>query len=134
MRSLGVTHLLTLAGFVVLVLDSRRLNPLTRLQGRGRRMFTPGHGIPAGANPDQVGLPLRQIQMRVHVDWQDGGIGWEGPEILPADEPGLVVIEDDQTPLCAMEQTPALPVLWRPFPALPAAGATGDWLAESKVA
>jgi hypothetical protein len=132
MRSLDVTHLLMLVAFVALVLDSRRLNPLARLNGRGRRVFTSGHGIPAGANPEQVGLPLRQIQMRVHVDWQDGGIGWEGPEILPLDEPDVVLVEDDPTP--PPEHTPALPVLWKPFPALPAAGATGDWLAESKVA
>jgi hypothetical protein len=86
MRSFGVTHFLVLALFVVLVLDSRRLNALARLTGRGRRGFTRGWGISAGANPDQVGLPLRQIQMRAHRDWQDGGIGRKGPEILPVDE------------------------------------------------
>jgi hypothetical protein len=123
MRSLGVTHLFMLAAFVVLVFDSRRLNALTRLTGRERRLFTRGRGIPAGANPDQVGLPLRQIQMRTNVDWQDGGIGWEGPEIPP-------VVEPDPP----AEEPRALPVLWKPFPALPAAGSTGDWLAPSKVA
>ncbi|MGH9008321.1 MAG: hypothetical protein ACRDYF_00565, partial [Acidimicrobiia bacterium] len=84
MRSLGAAHLIMLLVFVVLVLDSRRLHALARSTGRARRDSQ--SGIPAGANPDQVGLPLRQIQMRIHVDWQDGGIGWEGPEVLPADE------------------------------------------------
>jgi hypothetical protein len=125
MRSLGAAHLLVLVGFVVLVLDSRRLHALARSNGRGRRDSISGHGLPAGANPDQVGLPLRQIQMRIHVDWQDGGIGWEGPEILPVDEPDGAPVDTDTTP--DDEPNPARPVLWKPFPALPAAGAAGDW-------
>jgi hypothetical protein len=68
MRSFGVTQFLVLALFVVLLLDSRRLNVVSRLTGRGRRGFTSGRGIPPGANPDQVGLTLRQIQMRPHRD------------------------------------------------------------------
>jgi hypothetical protein len=71
MRSFGVTQFLVLALFVVLALDSRRLNALSRLTGRGRRGFTSGRGIPPGANPDQVGLTLRQIQMRAHRDRPD---------------------------------------------------------------
>jgi hypothetical protein len=85
MPSLGVTHLLVLVVLVVLVFDSRRLHGLTRSMVRSRHGFRPERGIPPGANPDQVGLPLRQIQMRKHVDWQDGGIGWGGPEVLPVD-------------------------------------------------
>lgn len=84
MQGLGAIPLVMLLVLVVLALDSRRLHALARSKVRDRRE-TQG-GIPAGANPDQVGLPLRQIQMRIHVDWEDGGIGWEGPEILPADE------------------------------------------------
>jgi hypothetical protein len=57
--------------FVALVLDSRRLRDLVRSKGWPRRDARPG--IPAGANPDQVGLTLRQIQMRIPVDRQDGG-------------------------------------------------------------
>jgi hypothetical protein len=125
MRSLGFTHLLLLGAFVVLVFDSRRLHTLARWTGRGRQLFTSGRGIPAGANPDQVGLPLRQIQMRANVDWQDGGVGWEGPEILPPYEP---------EPEPPVGESRSLPVLWKPFPALPAAGSTGDWLVPSKVA
>ncbi len=74
----GAAQLIMLLVVVVLVLDSRRLRALTR---RARR-----DSIPAGGNPDRVGLTIRQIQMRTHVDWEDGGAGWEGPEILPADE------------------------------------------------
>ena len=44
--------------------------------------------------------------MRIHVDWEDGGIGWDGPEILP----------DDGPPIEA-EPNRLLPVLWEPFPA-----------------
>ncbi len=80
MRSLGATHLIMLLVFVVLVLDSRRLRDLARRRRESRL------GIPAGGNPDRVGLTLRQIQMRTHVDWQDGGAGREAPEVLPADE------------------------------------------------
>ena len=58
--------------------------------------------------------------MRNHVDWQDGGRRWEGPEILPADEP-------DVAPSQESEPSPLLPVLWAPFPALPAAPAVTDW-------
>ncbi|MCA1843841.1 MAG: hypothetical protein LC792_11785 [Actinobacteria bacterium] len=63
MQSLGITHFLVLAALVALVLDSRRLNGLARWR-RGRRPFTSGRGIPAGGDPDRVGLTLRQIQMR----------------------------------------------------------------------
>ena len=78
---LGAAQLIMLLVVVVLVLDSRRLRALTRRARRDSQI-----GIPAGGNPDRVGLTLREIQMRTHVDWQDGGIGWEGPEVLPADE------------------------------------------------
>ena len=87
MQSLGAAHLLVIVVLVVLALDSRRLRALARSGGRSRREPDSGRGIPPGANPDRVGLPLVQIQMRHHVDWQDGGIGWEGPEILPSDGP-----------------------------------------------
>jgi len=155
MRSLGAPHLLMLLVLVLLALDSRRLHTLARSStGRGRRDPGRDQGIPAGANPDQVGLPLRQIQMRHHVDWQDGGAGWEGPEILPGDGtdalsdsiecdgsgggPAAAALDGpagdrDQAPEAAQHPAleaaarPALPVLWQPFPALPAAGASGDW-------
>jgi hypothetical protein len=113
MRSLGASHLLMLLAFVVLVLDSRRFRTLARLTGRGRRPSA-ARAIPPGENPDQVGLPLRQIQMRSNVDWEDGGAGWEGPEILPD-------VEDD--PDEAEEEPPSfLPVLWKPVPELLVAG------------
>ena len=129
MQSLGTADLLMLLVFVVLVLDSRRLHALARSAGRGRR-GTSGHGIPAGANPDQVGLPLRQIQMRNHVDWQDGGLGWDGPEILPVDEAdeAPAVDEADDADIMEPKPSPALPVLWKPFPALPPAVAAENWL------
>lgn len=141
MRSLGAPHLLMLLVLVLLALDSRRLHTLARSStGRGRRDPARDQGIPAGANPDQVGLPLRQIQMRHHVDWEDGGAGWEGPEILPADGADEVTDsiegdggDDESRPAPdadtapEAEQRPALPVLWKPFPALPAAGASGVW-------
>ena len=115
MRSLGSTHLLMLAAFVVLVLDSRRFHALARLTGRSRRdPRRAARGIPAGAHPDQVGLPLRQIQMRTNVDWQDGGIGWDGPEILPAEEPADDPADAPEEP----EPNRFLPILWKPFPAL----------------
>ena len=69
MRSLGAV--LLLLAFVVLVLDSRRLRALVRSKGWPRRDSQAG--IPAGDNPDRVGLTLRQIQMRIPVDRQDGG-------------------------------------------------------------
>ena len=59
-------------------------------------------------NPDQVGLPLRQIQLRHHVDWRDGRMGWAGPEILPVDAPDDAPVSDT-TPQA--EPSPALPVL-----------------------
>jgi hypothetical protein len=117
--------LVAFLAFVALLLDSRRLHALARSAGRGRRRAIRGGGIPAGANPDQVGLPLRQIQMRIHVDWQDGGIGWEGPEILEVNEPEDAPVEAD--PTANVGRSPLLPVLWKPFPALPAAGLSGDW-------
>ena len=48
-----------------------RLRAWVRSIGGARRKS--GTGIPAGANPDQVGLTLRHIQMRIPVDRQDGG-------------------------------------------------------------
>ena len=132
MRSLGTADLLVLLVFVVLVFDSRRFHALARSAGRGRRDCIRGHELPAGANAEQVGLSLRQIQMRRHVDWQDGGIGWDGPEILPVDEPDDGPVEEfDGAPVDAatseVERNRVLPVLWKPFPALPAAGAAGVW-------
>lgn len=117
MRSFGAADLLVALVLIVLLFDSRRLHALARTAGRGRP--DSAAGIPAGAHPDRVGLTLRHIQMRHHVDWQDGGIGWEGPEILPPDE------SEEPEP----EPSPApLPVLWQPFAALPPAGACGSWL------
>jgi hypothetical protein len=112
MHSLGGMHLLVLLVFVVLVLDSRRVRALVGSAGRDRRDSGSGQGMPAGVDGDRVGLPLGQIQMRIHVDWEDGGIGWEGPEILPVDEPPA---EADAA--AGAEPNPALPVLWKPFPA-----------------
>jgi hypothetical protein len=134
MRSLGAAHLLTLGLFVVLVLDSRRLHALARFTGR-RRDPLPRQGIPGGANAERVGIPLGLIQMRINVDWQDGGLGWEGPEILEVDEYEDQDDDDDEDedgPAGDDTAAPAgpslfLPVLWKPFPALPAAGATGEW-------
>jgi hypothetical protein len=118
MRRVGPADLLVLLGFVALLLDSRRFLSLARWRGGGRRRPGDGGGMPAGARPDQIGLPLGQIQMRHHVDWQDGGIGWDGPEILPGDD------EADAFPVTVAEPEPMsfLPVLWKPFPALPPAG------------
>jgi hypothetical protein len=126
MESLGAAHLLVLVVLVVLVLDSRWLHALARSAGRGRRDTVSGHGIPPGANPDRVGLTLGQIQMRHHVDWLDGGIGWDGPEILPVDEPDVAPfgecdgapLDDDSPP---EPQPNRLPVLWQPYPVLAAA-------------
>jgi hypothetical protein len=84
MQSLGAVPLVMLLVLVVLALDSRRLHALARSKVRARREMK--GSIPAGSNPDRVGLTLRQIQMRTHVDWEDGGGGWDGPEVLPADE------------------------------------------------
>ena len=111
MHSLGGIHLFVLALFVVLVLDSRRLRAVVGSAGRGQRAAGGGPGIPSGVDGDRVGLPLGQIQMRIHVDWEDGGIGWDGPEILPADEPAVAEVAP------AVEPNRALPVLWQPFPA-----------------
>ena len=72
MRSLGVTQLLVLILVLGVVIDLRRFNARPRVTGRRRRGFTSGRGIPAGADPDQVGLPLRQIQMRTHSRRRDG--------------------------------------------------------------
>lgn len=143
MPSFGAAELLVLFVFVVLVLDSRRLHTLARSGGRSRPVVTAG--IPAGAHPDRVGLTLRDIQMRHHVDWEDGGIGWDGPEILPADdeaddEADDMLLEVDAAPEAESDPEPdrdpeparaLLPVLWKPFPALPAAGAAGDWAQPS---
>ena len=127
MHSFGVTEVLVLLVFVLLILDSRRLHALAT--GRSRREQP--DGIPAGGNPDQVGLILRDIQMRRHVDWEDGALGWEGlPEILPVEEhDDLLLVEesddlfaDDSDDEPVSEPNRALPVLWKPFPAiLPAA-------------
>jgi hypothetical protein len=133
MQNLGAGHLLVLVIFVALVLDSRRLHALARSATRGRRDSIGGQGIPPGANPDRVGLGLGQIQMRHHVDWLDGGTGWEGPEILPVDEPEVAPIGEsdggpaDGGPSPEPQPSRALPLLWEPFPALAAAGADGDW-------
>ena len=116
MRSLGVIDLLVFAMFVALVLDSRRLNELARSTGRGRRLFTSERGIPAGANPDQVGITLRQVQMRTNRDWEDGGFGWEGPEILPVEESDAIRVDAPTEPPADPDRF--LRVLWRPFPAL----------------
>jgi hypothetical protein len=78
MQSLGAADLLVLVVFVALVLDSRRLRALARSAVGGRRDSSADRGIPPGANPDQAGLPLRQIQMRLQIDWEDGGAGWDG--------------------------------------------------------
>src|SRR5438874_4081864 len=67
MQRLGTPDLLVLFMFVALVLDSRRFHAFLRSADRGRRRSTTGGGIPAGADPTRVGLPLRQIQMRNHV-------------------------------------------------------------------
>ncbi|HYH52179.1 MAG TPA: hypothetical protein VEG38_21765 [Acidimicrobiia bacterium] len=124
MPSFGAADLLVLLVFVVLVLDSRRLHALARSSGRGRPDLTVG--IPAGAHPDRAGLTLRHIQMRHHVDWEDGGIGWDGPEILPFDE------REECEAFAEPEASPdLLPVLWKPFPALLPAGATGAWIQPS---
>lgn len=113
MPSLGGAHLLVVVMLVVLVFDSRRLHGLARTV-RGSDL---DRGIPPGDNPDRVGLTLRQIQMRQHVDWQDGGIGWGGPEVLPVDE-----VDDAPAHVSAdPEDNRALPVLWQTFRALPAA-------------
>lgn len=118
MPSLSGTHLLVLVVLVVLVFDSRRLRGLAR----SIRGSQPERGMPPGANPNQVGITLRQIQMRKHVDWQDGGIGWDGPEVLPIDE------ADGTAPPSTADTDlfPALPVLWEPFRALPSAGTARD--------
>ena len=71
MRSLAVTQLLVLILVAGVVIDLRRFNALARRAPRRRRGFTSGRGIPAGANPDQVGLTLRQIQMRTPRRRQD---------------------------------------------------------------
>jgi hypothetical protein len=109
MPSLGGAHLLVVVVLVVLVFDSRRFHGLARTV----RGSDPDRAIPPGGNPDRVGLTLRQIQMRQHVDWQDGGIAWAGPEVLPDETPAHGSAEP--------EANPALPVLWQPFLALPAA-------------
>jgi hypothetical protein len=97
MRSLGVTDLLVLVMFVVLVLDSRRLRSLARAPGRSGRDVTMEAGMPAGSDPDLVGITLRQIQLRRYVDSEDGGVGWDGPEILPLDEDDEDEVEDEES-------------------------------------
>jgi hypothetical protein len=132
MHSLGAGHLLVLVVFVALVLYSRRLHALGRPAGRRRRDSVSGQGIPPGANPDRVGLPLGQIQMRHHVDWLDGGMRREGPEILPVDEPDVApfagsdcaAVDNDSCP--EPQPSAAWPLPREPFPALAAAGAAED--------
>jgi hypothetical protein len=126
MKRLSAPDLLVFVAFLALVLDSRRFRALARSTGQDRRRSVSGRGIPAGASPEQVGLPLRQIQMRIHVDWQDGGIGWQGPEVLPVNEPEDAPVGENTTAPGA-EPNRSMPVLWTPFPALPQAGATGCW-------
>jgi hypothetical protein len=118
MGSLGATHLVVIVVLVALAVDSRRLHDLARATRRTRRGGGWERGIPPGANPDQVGITLRQIQMRIHVDWQDGGIGWDGPEILPGDDADDDPVEDAE-PVDPPAPAGAL-VLWQPFRALPA--------------
>lgn len=67
----NLVAMLVVLAFVVLVLDLRRLRALVRSKGGARRDVRAG--IPAGTHPDQVGLPLRQIQMRIPLDRQDDG-------------------------------------------------------------
>lgn len=104
MRSLGAADFLVLAMFVLLVLDSRRLRALARsTTGRTGREFVTEPGMPAGSDPDLVGITLRQIQLRRYVDSEDGGVGWDedGPEILPAaeaDEAAEAVEADEEDP------------------------------------
>lgn len=124
MQRFGGADLFVLLAFVALLLDSRRLHALTRSTGRSRRRSISERRIPAGADPEQVGLPLRQIQMRHHVDWQDGGIGWEGPEVLEPDEPADAPVAAETAP--GVGPSPYLPVVWKPFPALLAAGVAAD--------
>jgi hypothetical protein len=107
--------LLLLVVFVVLVLDSRRLRALARSTVRVRRDAVADRGIPAGADPDQVGITLRHIQMRAQIDWQDGGRGWDGPEILPTDDSEPSPVDDAPA---EPEPKRALPVLWKPMPNL----------------
>jgi len=138
MPSLGAAHVLVVLVFFGLVLDSRRLRSLAGRSTGRRRRHRHGRGpsgIPAG-NLDRVGLPLRLVQMRINVDWQDGGAGWDGPEVLPGDdadggpgdETGNALFSEDDDPFLAGEPVaePAglteprsyLPVIWKPFPAL----------------
>ncbi len=130
MHSLGGTHLLVLLLVAVLLLDSRRLRALAASTAAHRRDAAGGDGIPAGVNGEKVGLPLGQIQMRIHVDWEDGGIGWDGPEILPVDDPpsetGTETEIEFETP-AVPEPSPLLPVLWKPYPAYLA---VADWYAR----
>ena len=115
----GAAHLLVLVVFVGLALDSRRLHGLARSRGRGRRDAISRQEIPPGADADRVGLPLSQIQMRHRVDWQDGGRGWEGPEILPVAEP-------DVAPVGATEDWPQVTI-----PALSHRGSTSEVVTSS---
>ncbi len=140
MHSFGGTHLLVLALVVVLVFDSRRLRTVVGSASPHRRGAAGGAGIPAGVNGDKVGLPLRQVQMRIHVDWEDGGIGWDGPEILPADDvpaddvpaddvPAVDLPADDPVTPPVAEPSRLLPVLWKPYPAFLA---VADWYAREE--
>ena len=73
MRGFAVTQLLVLILVAGVVIDLRRFKAMSRRSTPRRpRGFTSGWGIPAGANPDQVGLTLRQIQMRTHSRRHDG--------------------------------------------------------------
>ena len=127
MPSLGAAHLLVGIVIVGLTLDSRRFRALARLTGR-HRSDQRAPALPDG-NLDRVGLPLRLVQMRINVDWQDGAAGWTGPEVLPdedaADEPaadrGISLFRGDEPWSGSL-----LPVLWKPFPALlPPSGEEG---------
>ena len=135
MPSLGAAHLFLGLVIVGLVYDSRRLRALARLTGRTRH--DPGGPALPDGNLDRVGLPLRLVQMRINVDWADGGAAWEGPEVLPdeglEDEPAprsdLSLFGEDDVPSIAEHAAgpgvgSLLPVLWKPFPALlPGSGA-----------
>ena len=76
MRSLSVTPLLVLILVAGVVIDLRRFKALPRVTGRRRQRFISAPGNHAGAEPDKVGLTLRQIQMRTHSrrhDRSEGG-------------------------------------------------------------
>ena len=64
MFSVGVPEFLGLVVLSLLIFGSRRFPKAPRSAGETRRAFPATTRIPAGDNPDQIGLPLRQIQLR----------------------------------------------------------------------